>query len=48
MQQHFCDSDIWIGTKEFAQNAGNRISKVLDFKISLLVPYMFENLYLQN
>jgi hypothetical protein len=34
MQQNFCDSDIWIGTKEFAQNAGNRISKVLGFKIS--------------
>jgi hypothetical protein len=34
MQQNFCDSDIWIGTKEFAQNAGNRISEVLDFKIS--------------
>jgi hypothetical protein len=32
MQQNFCDSDIWIGTKEFAQNAGNRISEVLDFK----------------
>ena len=34
MQQNFCDSDVWIGTKEFAQNAGNRISEVLDFKIS--------------
>jgi hypothetical protein len=34
MQQNFCDSDLWIGTKEFAQNAGNRISEVLDFKIS--------------
>jgi hypothetical protein len=34
MQQNVCDSDIWIGTKEFAQNAGNRISEVLDFKIS--------------
>jgi hypothetical protein len=34
MQQHFCDSDIWIGTKEFVQNAGNRISEVIDFKIS--------------
>jgi hypothetical protein len=32
MQQNFCDFDIWIGTKEFAQNAGNRISEVLDFK----------------
>ena len=34
MQQNFCDSDIRIGTKEFAQNAGNCISKVLDFKIT--------------
>jgi hypothetical protein len=33
MQQNVCDSDIWIGTKEFCQNAGNRISEVLDFKI---------------
>jgi hypothetical protein len=31
MQQNFCDSDIWI---EFAQNARNRISEVLDFKVS--------------
>jgi hypothetical protein len=34
MQQNFCDSDIWIGTEEFTQNAGNRISEVVDFKIS--------------
>jgi hypothetical protein len=26
MQQNFCDSDLGIATKEFAQNAGNRIS----------------------
>ena len=34
MQQNFCDSDIGIGTKELAQNAGNHTSEVLDFKIS--------------